>query len=272
MKPTHIDLTVRDFDRLREFFLRVFGRQTERFAIPLDACRIQARPQAGPGIDADIARVSDGPVAGGDPPARIVIPVPDLEAVMARVKASGGQIIEPKARIPGIGWCATCAEPGGLRFGVIELDPAAGQRRSRGTGGQTAAVEKVAPGSSIGHAERSILLPVAGLCALAVFTSLYWLFAALRGVQASNQSGFIWLIGFSLLVTWVVEADRTRRGYGAPFEFSAFVFFAWPLLLPWYLFSTRGRRGLVWAAAAFLLFLGPFLISLIAFTVLGAMN
>jgi hypothetical protein len=27
--------------------------------------------------------------------------------------------------VPGIGWYATCAEPGGLLFGLIQADPAA---------------------------------------------------------------------------------------------------------------------------------------------------
>lgn len=32
----------------------------------------------------------------------------------------GGRIVEPKMPIPGIGWDATCAEPGGLRSGLIQ--------------------------------------------------------------------------------------------------------------------------------------------------------
>ena len=116
------------------------------------------------------------------------------------------------------------------------------------------------------------MLPVAGLSGLAAFTSLYWLFMAMLGLEPSIQSGFLWLLGFSLLVAWYVEADRCRPSYSAPFEFSAFVFFGWPPLLPWYLFKTRGRRGLVWAAAAFVLFLAPFLTALIAYAVLGTMQ
>jgi predicted enzyme related to lactoylglutathione lyase len=45
--------------------------------------------------------------------------------MLARVQASGGQIVQAKMPIPGIGWYATCAEPGGLRFGVIEADASA---------------------------------------------------------------------------------------------------------------------------------------------------
>lgn len=38
-----------------------------------------------------------------------------------------------------------------------------------------------------------------------------------------------------------------------PFEFDAFMFFAWPVLLPFYLYRTRRRRGLMIAAGVYLL-------------------
>lgn len=44
----------------------------------------------------------------------------DLDEGLGRVLASGGRIVEPKLPIPGIGWYATYAEPGGLMFGLIE--------------------------------------------------------------------------------------------------------------------------------------------------------
>jgi predicted enzyme related to lactoylglutathione lyase len=42
--------------------------------------------------------------------------------MIEKVKANGGSIIEKKMAIPGIGWYATCTEPGGLKFGIIEAD------------------------------------------------------------------------------------------------------------------------------------------------------
>jgi len=43
--------------------------------------------------------------------------------IAAILQANGGKILEPKMAIPGIGWYATCTEPGGLIFGIIEADP-----------------------------------------------------------------------------------------------------------------------------------------------------
>ena len=43
---------------------------------------------------------------------------------------------------------------------------------------------------------------------------------------------------------WVLR-DAQRRDRSLPFDFGTFVFFAWQVLLPWYLFRTRGWRALV---------------------------
>ena len=55
----------------------------------------------------------------------VTVPVVNLDESIEKVKESGGSIIEPKTGIPGIGWYATCAEPGGLMLGMIQSDPEA---------------------------------------------------------------------------------------------------------------------------------------------------
>jgi len=50
---------------------------------------------------------------------------------------------------------------------------------------------------------------------------------------------------------------------GLPFEFDAFVFFGWPVVVPYYLYRTRGKRGLILTAAVYLLFVVPTVISAI---------
>lgn len=125
MRPTYFDLTVHDVEKARGFFERVLGWRFERFPMPYEYYRIQAGPKGEPGIDGGIGAVKDAPIAGGGPMTQVTVPVPNLDDVLALVLANGGRIVEPKLPIPGIGWYATCAEPGGLRFGVIEADPGA---------------------------------------------------------------------------------------------------------------------------------------------------
>ena len=94
--------------------------------MPYEYYRIQAGPPGESGIDGGIGAVKDAPLAAGRPLTQVTIPVTDLDEVLVRVEASGGRIVEPKMSIPDIGWYATCAEPGGLLFGLIQ--PAADVR------------------------------------------------------------------------------------------------------------------------------------------------
>ena len=123
MKPTYFDLTVRDLGQARAFFEKVFGWRFVKFQMPYEYYRIQAGPKGEPGIDGGIGSVTDAPVSGGNPLTQVTVPVPNLDQVISLVQSSGGRIVEPKMLIPGIGWYATCAEPGGLCFGIIQAGP-----------------------------------------------------------------------------------------------------------------------------------------------------
>jgi predicted enzyme related to lactoylglutathione lyase len=125
MKPTYFDLTAIDLDAARRFFERVLGWRFERFPMPYEYYRIQAGSPEEPGIDGGIGAARDAPLAGGRPMTQLTIPVTDLDEILARVEHEGGRIVEPRMAVPGIGWYATCAEPGGLLFGLIQADPTA---------------------------------------------------------------------------------------------------------------------------------------------------
>ncbi len=122
MKPTYFDLSVHDVEKARAFFEAVLGWRFERFPMPYEYYRIKAGSEAAPGIDGGIGAVKDAAIAGGNPMTQITVEVHDLDDVLSRVKASGGSVVEARMPIPGVGWYATCAEPGGLMFGVVQSD------------------------------------------------------------------------------------------------------------------------------------------------------
>jgi predicted enzyme related to lactoylglutathione lyase len=126
MKPTYFDFTVEDLGKAREFFERVFEWRFQKFPMPYEYYRIQAGETDEPGMDGGIGAIKDSPAAGGNPLTQVTIPVPDVDEFVAKVQTNGGHIVEPKMAIPGIGWYATCAEPGGLKFGMIQVDPEVG--------------------------------------------------------------------------------------------------------------------------------------------------
>lgn len=97
-------------------------------------CTIRADPRVLPnsgrcarraGIDGGIGATKDFPQSEGRPLTLMTIPVADVDDIIGKVERNGGRVVEPKRAIPGIGWFCTCAEPGGLLFGVLQPDPSA---------------------------------------------------------------------------------------------------------------------------------------------------
>jgi hypothetical protein len=78
-------------------------------------------------------------------------------------------------------------------------------------------------------------------------------------VPAPDQTRTLWNILFSLILTWWIYADRHVRRFRVPYEFETFAFFAWPFVVPYYLYRTRGWRGLLWGLGIGGLYLVPYL-------------
>ena len=123
MKPTYFDFTVENLAEAKSFFEHVFQWRFEKFPMPYEYYRIQAGTEDEPGIDGGIGAIADTPTCGGKPLTQVTIPVTHIDEYIARIEESGGSVVEPKMPIPGIGWFAACAEPGGLLFGIMQADP-----------------------------------------------------------------------------------------------------------------------------------------------------
>ena len=135
MKPIYFDLSVENLAQARHFFEEALGWKFERFAMPYEYYSITAGPPDEAGIDGGIGQIVDADKVTDRPMVTLVIPVSNLDSVVEKIGSCGGEVIEPRSPIPGIGWMATCAEPGGLKFGLLETDPNA-MLHSMETGGQ----------------------------------------------------------------------------------------------------------------------------------------
>ena len=87
-------------------------------------------------------------------------------------------------------------------------------------------------------------LPLVAIALLVVLGTAVQAFATLQGGDLSRSTGNLWYFTFSYAVVCWLEPDRRARNIPAPFEYSAFMFFAWPVLAPYYLFKSRRWRGL----------------------------
>lgn len=123
MKPVYFDLSVRDVTAARAFFAAALGWRFQRFeGMPYEYWRIAAGAADEAGIDGGLGGLADAPLAEGRPLTVLTVPVADLAATLRRIEAHGGRTVEPMLRVPGVGWYATAAEPGGLLFGLLQAD------------------------------------------------------------------------------------------------------------------------------------------------------
>jgi hypothetical protein len=98
------------------------------------------------------------------------------------------------------------------------------------------------------------------LIPLVVLTTIFavgWSFLAVHSLGAPGTTDLLWTLEFRLVLAWWVHIDRQIRGFSVPFEFDAFVFFAWPFIVPYYLYRTRGARGLLLVTGNYGLYLVP---------------
>jgi hypothetical protein len=111
--------------------------------------------------------------------------------------------------------------------------------------------------------------PMLLLNMLVVVGAVFGVFAVYRGVDVSERSNYLWTACFSYCVAWWIEVDRKARRITAPFDYQAFMFFLWPAMAPYYLFQTRGWRGLVHGMGLLLLACVPAVTEFVAHAGIG---
>jgi len=111
-------------------------------------------------------------------------------------------------------------------------------------------------------------LPVVAIAVLVGVGAIGHAYAVFRGADISRGSGELWYYCFSYSVAWWVEVDRKAKRITAPFEYSAFMFFAWPLLAPWYFFKCRRWRGFALGVGLILLSYVPYAVAVAVYYVL----
>lgn len=105
------------------------------------------------------------------------------------------------------------------------------------------------------------------LLLLVTLTAIYTIglsVLASHGLAARPEAtAVLWALEFQVLLAIWVRMDRRHRNVSLPFEFDAFVFFGWPVVVPYYLYRTRSIRGLIITVAIYTLFVAPTVISAI---------
>lgn len=90
---------------------------------------------------------------------------------------------------------------------------------------------------------------------------LGFLYGVYWGLEIAVHPAVQLLAGFAVQLgvpIWLGGEIR-RRGYHAAFDARTFLFFAWPVAGPYYLFRTRGWRGVYAILGALGLWMGGFI-------------
>ena len=117
-RVNHFDVSADDPHRAMDFYTNVFGWQFQKWDGPFDYWLIMTGDQDDPGINGGIAKRED-------PSARIMnfIDVPSVDDMSDRVIRYGGQMIQDKQTIPGIGYFIIIQDTENNMYGLMEEDP-----------------------------------------------------------------------------------------------------------------------------------------------------
>ncbi len=119
-KAIYFDLRADDPERAARFYKDVFNWNTEQTEDPIYHWRIDTGDYKEPGIAGGVAKRAE-------PTDRtaIIYDVPSVYEFSGKIKASGGEIVEPKRAIQGIGYLVMCKDSEGNKFGIMQLDESA---------------------------------------------------------------------------------------------------------------------------------------------------
>jgi len=113
----HFEIPAKDWAKMVAFYKEVFGWEFNTWGDE-QYWLIKTGERDTPGIDGGMYLLREAMTGTVN-----TIDVPDLDASVAKVKANGGQVIESKMPIPGIGWLAYCKDVEGNLFGMMQADP-----------------------------------------------------------------------------------------------------------------------------------------------------
>ncbi|MET1078930.1 MAG: hypothetical protein ABWY06_13030 [Pseudomonas sp.] len=85
------------------------------------------------------------------------------------------------------------------------------------------------------------------------------------GQDPAPESEALMAWSFALMVAMWCQDDAKKQKFHRPYEFGAFIFFTWIIVLPAYLVRTRGWRGWLVFLAFLFLSLVPYLCGWIAY-------
>ena len=105
------------------------------------------------------------------------------------------------------------------------------------------------------------------LTSVVIAASVQILLLSFGSAEPSTDTSRFWEIMLGAAWSWWVYVNRRHLNQGYAFEFDALVFFAWPIVVPYYLVKSRGSRSNPSAIQIWVLYALPFLVAVAVYVV-----
>ena len=120
-RVVHFDINAKDSVRAIKFYETIFDWKFTKWEGPMEYWMIKTGQDSEPGIDGGMSKNDELP--GFE--TSITVDVISIDNVIQQIKELGGQIIQPKMAIPGIGWFAQFKDTEGNKLGLMQDEPSA---------------------------------------------------------------------------------------------------------------------------------------------------
>ena len=119
-RVVHFEIPSADLAASRKFYENVLGWELTKWEGPMDYWLVSTGEPDTPGINGGLGGAANEFHATVN-----TVDVDNLDEVIEKVIANGGQVVMPKDEIPGVGWLAYIKEPGGAVLGLMQALPGA---------------------------------------------------------------------------------------------------------------------------------------------------
>jgi hypothetical protein len=110
--------------------------------------------------------------------------------------------------------------------------------------------------------------PLICLCLFLLFIQIANTFYAAYGVEPSSGFGMLYTLGLLWIGVWWVKHDNKQYKIGLVYDLGLFLYMAWVIVVPYYLFKTRGLKAFITLFSFVGIYLVTYLIGTVVFLVI----
>lgn len=111
--------------------------------------------------------------------------------------------------------------------------------------------------------------PIILLCFFLLIVQIANSFYLARGVEPSPAFDLLYALGFLWLIGWWLKEDSRRYGVKWVYDMGLFLYLAWPFVIPYYLFKTRGVKALITILSFAGIFMATYMIGALVYALLA---